>query len=112
MIRRNNIARAIASAGVDATQGGKLTAQNEAALTRPPGFEPAVEQLVTEADTPVDDMFSETQLRLLSGSLKETWLGPGERRSFILAANIGVFRSLANLPKTRLTALRDATQNS
>ena len=69
------------------------TKQVEPALTRTPEFERAVEQLVTEDDTPVDSMFSETHQRLLTGALKESWNGPGEGRPFIVAANVGVFNS-------------------
>ena len=69
------------------------TMQDEQALTRTPEFKRAVRQLVTEDDTPVDSMFSETQQRLLTGALKDSWNRPGEGRPFIVAANVGVFRS-------------------
>ena len=106
------MAPATAAAGVDSPPVGKVTAQEDPALTRTPEVERAFEQLVTEADTPVDNIFSETQQLLLTGALEESWHGSCEGRSFILAANVGDFRSPADLPEIGLTALRDATQNS
>ncbi len=43
---------------------------------------PNIDHIVTEDDTPVDNMFSEKQQRLLSGSLYDSW-NPG--RPFIAA---------------------------
>jgi Uma2 family endonuclease len=54
--------------------------------------EPDVEHLITEDDTPVDNIFSEKQQRLLTESLYTSWEGPpGEGRSFIALANVGLF---------------------
>ena len=50
-----------------------------------------VETLVTEDDTPVDNMPSEKQQRLLTEPLYSSWSGPGGGRSFLAAANVGVF---------------------
>ena len=50
-----------------------------------------IETLVTEDDTPVDNMPSEKQQRLLTEPLYSSWAGPGEGRSFLAAANVGVF---------------------
>ena len=49
-----------------------------------------IETLVTEDDTPVD-MRSEKQQRLLTSPLYSSWSGPGGGRSFLAAANVGVF---------------------
>ena len=49
-----------------------------------------IETLVTEDDTPVD-MRSEKQQRLLTSPLYGFWSGPGGGRSFLAAANVGVF---------------------
>ena len=87
------MAQATAAAGGNSPPLGKVITQDEPALTRTPEFERAVEQLVTEDDTPVDNLFSKTQQRLLTGALKESWIGPGEGRPFIVAANVGVFHS-------------------
>lgn len=52
---------------------------------------PAVAQLITEDDTPVDNLPSEKQQRLLTEPLYSTWIGPGEGRTFLAAANVGIF---------------------
>lgn len=51
---------------------------------------PAVDHLITEDDTPVDNVFSEKQQRLLTRPLYSGWKPEGGR-SFIVAANVGVF---------------------
>ena len=55
-----------------------------------------VETLVTEDDTPVDNMPSEKQQRLLTEPLFSSWSGPGGGRSFVAAANVGVFQEPRN----------------
>ena len=50
-----------------------------------------IESLVTEDDTPVDNMPSEKQQRLLTEPLYSSWAGPGAGRTFLAAANVGVF---------------------
>ena len=50
-----------------------------------------IESLVTEDDTPVDNMPSEKQQRLLTEPLYSSWSGPGAGRIFLAAANVGVF---------------------
>ena len=52
---------------------------------------PDIEDLITEDDTPVDNLPSEKQQRLLTEPLYSSWSGPGEQRSFLAAANVGVF---------------------
>ncbi len=59
--------------------------------TLPPEALPNIEHLVTEDDTPVDNIFSEKQQRLLTESLYTSWAGPGEGRSFLALANVGLF---------------------
>ncbi len=56
---------------------------------------PDISHIVTEDDTPVDNLFSEKQQRLLAGSLNCCW-NPG--RPFVAAANVGVFYSLHEPP--------------
>ena len=51
----------------------------------------AIEHLVTEDDTPVDNRFSEKQRRLLTGPLYSSWAGPGGGRPFMVCADVGVF---------------------
>lgn len=52
--------------------------------------------LITEDDEPVDNMFSEKQQRLLSGSLYTSWKGPGDDRPFLVTANVGLFMTNQN----------------
>ena len=49
---------------------------------------PDISHIITEDDTPVDNMFSEKQQRLLTESLNISWR-PG--RPFLAAANVGIF---------------------
>jgi len=59
---------------------------------------PDVSQLITEDDTPVDNVFSEKQMRLLTEPLYSGWEGPPDGRPFIVAANVGVFPSATDAP--------------
>jgi Uma2 family endonuclease len=57
-----------------------------------------VDEIITEDDTPVDNLFSEKQQRLLAEPLYSSWTPPpveGEAgpRKFIAAANVGLFPS-------------------
>ena len=56
---------------------------------------PDIEDIVTEDDEPVDNMFSEKQQRLLTESLNISW-NPG--RPFIAVANVGVFYDIGEPP--------------
>jgi hypothetical protein len=56
-----------------------------------PDVAPDIDDLVTEDDTPVDNLPSEKQQRLLTEPLYSSWGGPGEQRPFLAAANVGVF---------------------
>lgn len=60
--------------------------------------EPDVSALVTEDDTPVDNILAEKQQRLLTEPLYTSWSGPppaddGARRPFAALANVGLFSS-------------------
>jgi Uma2 family endonuclease len=57
-----------------------------------------IDDLVTEDDEPVDNTFSEKQQRLLTHSLYNAWTGPGEGRSFLTMANVGLFYALNHPP--------------
>ena len=86
------LARAASSAPRAATV---RSAGAAAAPTAPPvGFD--IESLVTEDDTPVDNMPSEKQQRLLTEPLYSSWAGPGAGRTFLAAANVGVFPEARN----------------
>ncbi|MCI0525569.1 MAG: Uma2 family endonuclease [Acidobacteria bacterium] len=56
-----------------------------------PDRTPGIEHLITEDDDPVDNLFSETQQRLLTEPLYSSWPGPGGGRTFLAAANVGIF---------------------
>ncbi len=49
-----------------------------------------ISHIITEDDTPVDNIFSEKQQRLLAESLNSSWK-PG--RPFLAAADVGIFHS-------------------
>ena len=68
-------------------------------------FDIDVHDIVTEDDTPVDNLFSEKQQRLLTEVLYSSWPGPrsdinetAERRMFLAAANVGLFPSVHQPP--------------
>ena len=68
-------------------------------------FDVDVNDIVTEDDAPVDNLFSEKQQRLLTEVLYSSWMGPtsaisetAERRVFLAAANVGLFPSLHQPP--------------
>jgi Uma2 family endonuclease len=57
----------------------------------PPEAIPDLEKLVIEDEAPVDNIFAEKQQRLLTEPLYSSWAGPGEGRSFLALANVGLF---------------------
>jgi len=64
---------------------------------------PDVSSIVTEDDTPVDNIYSEKQQRLLTEALYTSWSGPppeeeGSRRRFVAMANVGVFSTAIDPP--------------
>src|SRR5438093_367603 len=78
--------------------GSKATVQNGPLLLLAPEDIPNVEDLVTEDDTPVDNILSEKQQRLLVEPLYSTWTGPGKGRPFLAAANVGLFFAVKHPP--------------
>lgn len=62
----------------------------EEEIAIPPEFLPRVDDLVTEDDTPVDNIFSAKQQRLLVEPLYSSWEAD---RLFIADANVGLFAS-------------------
>jgi len=68
-----------------------------------PDWETAVANMITEDDEPVDNRFTEKQMRLLVEPLYSSWQpapfddAPDEPRPFIAAANVGVFTSPYNV---------------
>ncbi|MCL4202218.1 MAG: Uma2 family endonuclease [Pirellulaceae bacterium] len=59
---------------------------------------PDVEHLVTEDDTPVDNVYSEKQQRLLTEPLYSSPAWAGEGRRFIALANVGLFYAVRRPP--------------
>ena len=87
------MAQATAAAEGNSPPMGKVKTQDEPGLTRTSEFQARRRATRDRGRHPVDSMFSETQQRLLTGVLKESWNGPEEGRPFIVAANVGVFIS-------------------
>jgi Uma2 family endonuclease len=56
---------------------------------------PNFDDLVLEDGKPLDSFFLEKQQRLLTEPLYSSWPGPGEGRPFVVAADVGLFYSLA-----------------
>ena len=52
---------------------------------------PDVSHLVTEDDTPVDNIFSERQMALLRETLYTSWAGPGDGRTFVALGNVALY---------------------
>jgi hypothetical protein len=59
--------------------------------TVPPELLPDIDQLVTHDDKPVDNMYVEKLLRLLTEPLYSCWPGPGEGRPFQVNSDVGLF---------------------
>ncbi len=59
---------------------------------------PVADNLVTEDDVPVDNVFSEKQQRLLTEPLFSSWPGPGQGRRFVAMANVGLFYAYRQPP--------------
>ena len=53
--------------------------------------EVVLKDLITEDDTPVDNLPSEKQQRLLTEPPYSAWAGPGAGRTFLAEANVGIF---------------------
>jgi Putative restriction endonuclease len=70
----------------------------EIGLLKPEDW-PQVDHLVTEDDTPVDNIYAEKQQRLLTRSLYDAWQGPGTGRPFIAMANVGLFYGINRPPQ-------------
>ncbi len=64
---------------------------NQPVYVLPVELHPDVDHLVTEDDTPVDSVFSEKQMRLLTEPLYSSWTCPFGQQSFVAMSNVGLF---------------------
>jgi len=63
-----------------------------------PDQRPSVEHLVTEDETPVDNIFSEKQQRLLTEPLYSSWRPAGDQGMFVALANVGLYYAVNKPP--------------
>jgi Uma2 family endonuclease len=64
----------------------------------PPELHPSVEHLVIEDNTPVDSIYSEKQMRLLTRPLYSSWSGPNGDHLYLALANVGMFYGINQPP--------------
>lgn len=55
---------------------------------------PDISHLVTEDDTPVDNLFSEKQMRLLADCLYNGWFGPSDGQTYAVMTNVALYYAL------------------
>jgi len=70
----------------------------ETASILPPEEWPCVDHLVTEDDTPVDNIYSAKQQDLLKDPLDSSWLGPDGDRLFLVLANVAIYYATRTPP--------------
>lgn len=63
-----------------------------------PKYWPSVDHLVTEDDTPVDNLPSAKQQRLLVESLYNAWTPPKDSQTFLADANIAIYYAVGKPP--------------
>ncbi len=86
-----------AEPGHDLSAGSMPPAEPRTTALSPDEW-PDMSHIVTEDDTPVDNIFSEKQQRLLTEPLYSSWAGPGKGRSFLALANVGLFFGINEPP--------------
>ncbi len=64
----------------------------------PPELHPNIDHIVTEDDTPVDNIFSEKQQRLLTEPLYSSWKRQDGPQRFLALANVGLFFGVQQPP--------------
>jgi Uma2 family endonuclease len=64
----------------------------------PPELWPNVDHLITEDETPVDNIYSEKQQRLLTESLYASWQGGSAHHPFVAFANVGLYSYIKQEP--------------
>jgi Putative restriction endonuclease len=75
-----------------------IASQHEPLTVLPPELRPSVEHLVTEDDAPVDSVYSEKQMRLMTRPLYSSWPGPKGDGLFLAFANVGLFFAVDQPP--------------
>jgi hypothetical protein len=73
-------------------------ASDSALQVLPAELRPNVDHLVTEDDTPVDNVFSEKQQRLLTEPLYSSWVRCPEGGAFVAMTNVGLFFAIREPP--------------
>ena len=74
------------------------TASRAAALDDDAPIQLDYSHIETEDDTPVDNLLSEREQRLLADTLYASWSGPGAGRTFLAMTNVGLFYALHASP--------------
>lgn len=64
----------------------------------PPEDQLLADQLITEDDTPVDNLYAEKQRRLLVDPLYASWQGGPRQRPFVAASDVGIFPAVREAP--------------
>lgn len=64
----------------------------------PAEYWPKINHLITEDDTPVDNIFLERQQRLLTDALDSSWTGPEEGRPFLALVNVALYYGVNEAP--------------
>jgi len=90
--------RGAAQAALATAQASLAPATSPQPGALPPEEWPDLTHIVTEDDTPVDNIFSEKQQRLLTEPLYASWPGPGDGRPFLALANVGLFFGINEPP--------------
>ncbi len=87
-----------ASPELTAPPGASSAPANGAVWDLDPEVIPNLDELVTEDDTPVDNIFSERQQQLLVEPLYQSTTWPAGGRSFLAVANVGLFYQVGTPP--------------
>ncbi|MEZ4727288.1 MAG: Uma2 family endonuclease [Caldilineaceae bacterium] len=59
---------------------------------------PDISHIITEDEAPVDNIFSERQMSLLTDALYASWQEPGAESTFVALANVGLFYAIHQDP--------------
>jgi hypothetical protein len=82
---------------IAARRTSRRSARNGRSHFLDPAFFPKLDEITTQDDTPVDNIFTEKSLRLLTEPLYSSW-SPGRNRTFVAMANVGLFHTIGQPP--------------